>query len=69
MILSVNGKMSWIVSSLAVLKRLSYLKVCCAWKQYSYDSEAKIMQMKNTNYAHIHMRKNDWVANEKIKTH
>lgn len=37
--------------------------------RYSCGSEAKLMQMKDTNYAHTYVRKNDWVANGKIKTH
>lgn len=41
----------------------------CKTDRYSCGSEAKFMQMKDTNYAHAYARKNDLVANEKIKTH
>lgn len=41
----------------------------CKPDRYSSGSEAKFMQMKDTNYAHACERKNDWIANGKIKTY
>ncbi len=44
-------------------------KTACRPDRYSCGLEAKFMQMKDTNYAHAQVRKNDWIANGKIKTH